>query len=227
MKTLFPIALSKRLWKPQPNNPQKTSPAGYLINHRDGPTGNPGIAFNYLMAGNGLFIEAENHLLKAANQISKARIAGLAPLTPSIHLPHGLLPSHMFHQGLSWQKSTPRTERYFAIILQDGRYRLVMPEQAGTQTAMAYTPQENTVAEFHSHGNLQAFFSSIDDRDEQGFQIYGVVGRTPNPVPQLALRVGIYGNFRVIRWQDVFDTPTAATQPINPGPDYHPAPSQR
>ena len=65
-------------------------------------------------------------------------------------------------------------------------YRLVVPPQAGTATRLAYQPPAGVVAEFHSHGSSRAFFSAIDDRDEQGFRIYGVAGRLDTPLPELA-----------------------------------------
>ena len=55
------------------------------------------------------------------------------------------------------------------------------PPQAGTATSLAYVPPAGVVAEFHSHGGSRAFFSATDDRDEQGFRIYGVAGRLDDP----------------------------------------------
>ena len=63
------------------------------------------------------------------------------------------------------------------------------------------------VAEFHSHGSSRAFFSATDDRDEQGFRIYGVVGRLNDPRPELRLRMGVYGHFAPVDWPHVFGGP--------------------
>ena len=94
----------------------------------------------------------------------------------------------------------------------DGRaYRLVVPEQEGTATRLKYTPPAGVVAEFHSHGSSRAFFSATDDRDEQGFRIYGVAGRLDTPRPELSLRVGVYGHFAPLDWSQVFGGP-------DPGP---------
>ena len=90
----------------------------------------------------------------------------------------------------------------------DGRaYRLVVPPQVGTTTRLAYQPTAGVAAEFHSHGSSRAFFSATDDRDEQGFRIYGVVGRLDTPLPELSLRVGVYGHFAPVDWPQVFDGP--------------------
>ena len=84
------------------------------------------------------------------------------------------------------------------------------------------------VAEFHSHGSSRAFFSATDDRDEQGFRIYGVVGRLDALRPELRLRVGVYGHFAPVDWSQVFDGPQPelrlmgeepeSTQDTNPTP---------
>ena len=70
------------------------------------------------------------------------------------------------------------------------------------------------VAEFHSHGSSRAFFSATDDRDEQGFRIYGVVGRLDDPRPELSLRVGVYGHFTPLDWPPVFDGPNPGVRLI-------------
>ena len=67
------------------------------------------------------------------------------------------------------------------------------------------------VAEFHSHGTSRSFFSATDDRDEQGFRIYGVVGRLDAPLPELSLRVGVYDHFAPVDWPQVFDGPNPAS----------------
>ena len=58
----------------------------------------------------------------------------------------------------------------------------MVPPQVGTSARPSHTgPPPGVVAEFHSHGSSRAFFSATDDRDEQGFRIYGVVGRLDAP----------------------------------------------
>ena len=83
----------------------------------------------------------------------------------------------------------------------------MVPPQSGTPTSLTYQPPAGVVAEFHSHGRHRAFFSATDDGDEQGFRIYGVVGRLHDPLPELTLRVGIYGHFAPLEWAQVFDGP--------------------
>ena len=83
----------------------------------------------------------------------------------------------------------------------------MVPEQEGTASSLKYTPPAGVVAEFHSHGRSRAFFSKTDDGDEQGFRVYGVVGRLDDPEPEMSLRVGVYGHFAPVDWPQVFDGP--------------------
>ena len=98
----------------------------------------------------------------------------------------------------------------------DGRsYRPVVPPQLGTATSLVYAPPTGVVAEFHSHGHSRAFFSATDDRDEQGFRIYGVAGRLDSDRPELSLRVGVYGHFAPVRWSQVFSGPSLDLRLMN------------
>ena len=109
--------------------------------------------------------------------------------------------------GAALVPGRPGQERLFAVRWDGDSYRLVVPPQAGTATRLAYVPPAGVVAEFHSHGSSRSFFSATDDRDEQGFRIYGVVGRLDTPLPELSLRVGVYGHFASVDWLQVFDGP--------------------
>ena len=102
-------------------------------------------------------------------------------MAEKVALTHGPIPAHLFELGLRWFQDAPDTERLFAVRWDGRTYRLVVPEQEGTATRLKYTPPAGVVAEFHSHGSSRSFFSATDDRDEQGFRIYGVAGRLEFP----------------------------------------------
>ena len=130
---------------------------------------------------------------------------GLAPVSEKLELAHGPIPAHVFELGLAWMLAALDTERFFALRWDGDAYRLVVPPQEGTGSSLSYHPPGGVIAEFHSHARHRAFFSATDDRDEQGFRIYGVVGRLNTPAPELTLRLGIYGHFAPLRWSQVFD----------------------
>ena len=180
---------------------------GYLVNHPAGLSGAHGIGYDYVLGSGGLYVQSESAHLTARAIVASCEVRGLAPVAEKVQLTHGPIPAVLFELGLRWFQDTPDTERFFAVRWDGDAYRLVVPPQAGTATRLAYVPPSGVVAEFHSHGGSRSFFSATDDRDEQGFRIYGVVGRLDALQPELSLRVGVYGHFAPLDWPQVFDGP--------------------
>ena len=180
-------------------------PVGYLVNHPGELSGQQGTGYDYVMAANGMFVQAESRDLTGRVRLSETAVRGLEPMTGRVHLPHGPIPRALLSQGIRWFGETPDRERYFLIRWQDDQYRYEIPQQVGGAASLSYEPAEGHVAEFHSHGGMGAFFSATDDRDEQAFRIYGVVGHLHQVTPRIALRLGIYGHFQELRLQDVFE----------------------
>ena len=180
---------------------------GYLINRPAGLTGGQGIGYDYVLGAGGLYVQSRSAHLVVRFLVAPGSVRGLAPVPEKLTLPHGPIPAYLFEVGLRWFQETPSTERFFAVRWDGDAYRLVVPEQAGTASSLTYRPPAGVVAEFHSHGKTRAFFSPTDDRDEQGFHIYGVVGKLDTSRPELSLRMGVYGHFGPLRWGQVFVGP--------------------
>ena len=183
---------------------------GYLVNQPSGLSGFHGIGYDYVLGAAGIYVQSESAQLTARVLVAPAVVRGLAPVAEKLALFHGAIPAQVFELGLGWMLSAPATERFFAIRWDGDAYRLVVPPQEGTGSSLSYQPPTGVIAEFHSHGSHRAFFSATDDRDEQGFRIYGVVGRLDTATPELALRVGIYGHFAPLEWSQVFGGPPLA-----------------
>lgn len=177
-------------------------PAGYLIRAKDGLHGVRGMFFDYVLAENGVFIEAEGPFFAARVPVAKGEIRGLAPMEPQLVLRHGLIPQHIFDQGLDSMLVDPRREQYVAVLFR-GEYELYVPEQEAGAASTRYIVADDTVMDLHSHGTMGAWFSDKDDKDELGLKIFGVVGHL-NGRPQVKLRVGIYGYHHPVSWDEVF-----------------------
>ena len=191
---------------------------GYLVNHPAGLSGVQGIGYDYVLGSGGVYVQSQSAHLTARVLVSPCQVRGLASASEKVHLTHGPIPAYLFELGLRWFQAAPDTERFFAVGWNGDAYRLVVPPQAGDATSLAYRPPAGVVAEFHSHGGSRAFFSATDDRDEQGFRVYGVAGRLDAPQPELSLRVGVYGHFAPVQWSQVFGGPDPGVRLVGEGP---------
>ena len=180
---------------------------GYLVNHPGGLAGVQGIGYDYVLGSGGVYVQSQSAHLTARVLVAPGEVRGLAPVAEKVELTHGPIPRRLFEKGLRWFQAAPDTERFFAVRWDGRAYRLVAPAQVGTAASLAYRPPAGVVAEFHSHGSSSAFFSATDDRDEQGFRIYGVVGRLDALRPELRLRVWVYGHFATLDWRQALGGP--------------------
>jgi PRTRC genetic system protein A len=181
---------------------------GYLVNTDAGPTGEKGIFYDYILAGNGVFVRAENALIKATISISEpVTIRGLPPLQQSVELKHGRIPGHLYELALSVFIADPRREQ-IVVVVWDGEYHLRVPVQQGTECSVHYETLPATVAEIHSHGMMSAFFSGTDNQNEKGLCLYGVVGNLDRLIPEINMRIGVYGYFEPLNFSEVFSVST-------------------
>lgn len=177
-------------------------PAGYLTNEADGVHGDRGLFYDYLLAQNGIFIEARSPLIFARVPIAAAEVRGLDPVEPKLELAHGRIPNHLWQLALNLLLANAHQETYLAVTW-EGEYRLRVPDQEQGNIAVKYSPLQNTVLDLHSH-TVKAFFSGTDDRDEQGLRIYGVAGNLTGHT-EVMFRVGAYGYFSLLKWEQVFE----------------------
>jgi len=179
-------------------------PAGYIFNTRDGPVGEAGLYYDYLAAENGVFIRAGNPLLRATVLISPAEIRGLSPLEERVELPHGKIPRYLYDLALASFIANSDREQYMAVTWED-RYHLRLPAQTRETSSVRYEQLPRVILDIHSHGYMRAFFSGTDDGDEQGLRLYMVVGRLDTLLPEVDIRVGVYGYFAPLTFEEVFD----------------------
>ena len=179
---------------------------GYLINHPGRLEGTRGLAYDYVLAGNGLFLESEGPLMAARVLVEEADVRGLAPLEPKLVLRHGKVHGSLWELALNVLIASSGRERYVAIVRRQDDYELRVPPQEQSAAGIAeYYRTPQTVVDIHSHpGTGEPHFSMTDDGDEIGFQVYGVVSNVAHGKPFVRLRVGIYGYWQEIPWSDVF-----------------------
>jgi PRTRC genetic system protein A len=179
------------------------TPVEYLV-ARDGPPARRGLAYDYVLGGDGLYVAAEGRYVKALIPVAPARVRGLPPLCPAVELPAGRLPQALWDQIVAVAADRPEREVLLAVRAELSGYRLIRPLQIGGALRVVYRPTADVLLQIHSHGAYSARFSATDDADEQGFGVYGVVGGLLDGRPQVALRVGVYGYFWPLAWEAVF-----------------------
>ena len=178
-------------------------PVGYLFNYQGGLEGERGVFYDYIIASNGIFIEAASPLIAARVPVAECEIRGLAPIKTRVSLTYGSIPQRFFDLALNIFLADPDREHYVAVTGSYG-YHFYIPVQDRNGSHVVYEVGEAIVLEIHSHGHMRACFSMPDDQDEQGLKLYAVVGKL-NATPVVKLRLGVYGYYMPLTWKEVFD----------------------
>ncbi len=178
-----------------------------------------GQLYSYLVAGNGVFVTASGPAVTVCFPIAECEIRGLPSLKPAFYLARPKVPANyvtkMLELSIANYDDGRKREALFHLIWleEEFRWRLDMPEQeaGGTSVKPLDDGPESSYAqaliEVHSHHEMEARFSTIDDADEQGFRVYGVLGEIFTE-PKLCVRVGVYGQFWEVPASEVFELPS-------------------
>ena len=178
----------------------------YLV-AREGPPPRRGLAYDYVLAGDGLYLVAENPWLSARVPVARCAVRGLPPLYPACTLRQGPLPQPLWEAIVQTGRALAAAGLEVVLLVRHdpvAGYRLALPPQRVGRTRVTYRPAGDAVLEIHSHHRYPARFSATDDADEQGLRLYGVIGRLDGARPEVALRAGAYGHWLPVPWEDVF-----------------------
>jgi PRTRC genetic system protein A len=184
---------------------------------RDGVPPLSGNAYDYVVAGDGLFVHASNRWLEVRVPVAGCDVRGLQPLGAACTLVHGKIPSALWHIVVRLLRQAHRggCELLMGVRFTDCGYDLVLPEQSVAPLAVEYTTEEDLVLEIHSHRGGAARFSETDDADEQRLRLYGVVGKLDDLRPSVNLRAGAYGHFLPLPWSAVFAGDEGVVSDVN------------
>lgn len=191
----------------------------HLLRELPGPPANASL-YEYLIAGNGVFLRGEREGLQVLIPVAPCEIRGLPTLTPYLKLAYPLVDQALVAEMLDQSQAAciaagaPR-EILFHLRWECG-WHLAVPAQ--DQTASSVTPigpaigssYETALIEVHSHHRLAPFFSRTDDADERGFRLYAVLGHIFTQ-PTLRVRVGVYGYYWSVPAQWVFELPDSVS----------------
>ena len=158
-------------------------------------------AYQYIMAGNGVFLRAENRFVSAIVPVAHCQIHGLPPLVRQIALKVPRLPEQlltaMVNDAGRMRASTGQLQETLYHVHHTGRAACVVkPRQKASSSHVASCSggEPDIVLDLHSHGSMPAFWSATDNIDEVGFRFFAVIGRL-DEAPEIRLRLGVYGYF--------------------------------
>ena len=171
----------------------------------------PNCLYAYIMAGNGVFLYAKRDDLEVLIPVSRATIAGLPLLEPFVNMPR--VPAILMRHILQASKQNLPNEILFWFNFDHDRqvWNVDAPVQV-CRPASAFPVDKSdplgikALIDLHSHARMEPFFSPTDNKDEQGFRIFAVIGKV-NEKPEIRVRVGVYGNYWNIPASSIFERP--------------------
>ena len=168
----------------------------------------------YVVAGNGVHLWAKRDGLEALIPVQPCAVCDLYPAQPFVRL-DGLprveagLAQQMLLRGSAAQRpedGTPVETLFFLSGHGSSGWHLWEPPQQQEPTRVAPIRElldmedyAGVLMEVHTHPqpDMPAFFSHIDDEEERGFRLYGVIGRIRRGQErieaEIRMRVVIYG----------------------------------
>lgn len=159
------------------------------------------LLFRYEKAGIGEFIVPVN---------KKFQVLTCANMTLTLSLPK--IPRCFLEETVRLFKSSPEKEMAVQIWYNKEEYKLVVPEVLDANKVSITTVYDTclfkkgffVVCDIHSHNTMPAFFSSVDNTDEIGTQLYGVIGNVDHDDVSVKFRVGCEGCFKELTVDEIF-----------------------
>ncbi|MGH9946432.1 MAG: hypothetical protein ACRD6X_04460 [Pyrinomonadaceae bacterium] len=180
-------------------------PTPKLVGHRIAANENDPIdaaLFEYLLAGNGLFVRASRIEFAVSLPLTKCRISGLPDASFGISWAMPQIPSSLWRSILrnaqqSHASSSFKEEVY--LIYWDKEFAEWQWKASGREHSWASTIADDTLPEYaegcielHTHPLGALHFSRADDRDELGkFRIFAILIDVHDK-PKIRFRCGVY-----------------------------------
>ena len=172
----------------------------------------------YIMQGDGVYERRKNRIGTFVTKIADANIPGLGDdLEIGWELTVPRIPVSLLGTAIAFFRKVYTMHRSEAFVqffydTDTNEYLLHCPKQSVSGASVKFdrdiefeTSARILVMEIHSHGNMGAFFSGTDDKDEKDDRFYGVVGKVTDFFPQMKLRLSMGGYITEVDIDDIFD----------------------
>lgn len=157
------------------------------------------LAYQYVLAGNGLFVRTETHFFEALLPIAPCTVRGLTPLRFHFRLKVPRIQECLLATTLADARRARRPDGGLNEVLYQFHHlghtvQVKKPPQRVTAVSVMMSGGSDpaVLCDLHSHGNMRAFWSQTDDADEQSARVFAVIGKLDKE-PEIRLRVGVYG----------------------------------
>lgn len=187
----------------------------YHVHTCDPLPANDALAYQYILAGNGVFIRAETRFFEALLPIAPCTVRGLEPLQHHFRLKVPRIPARLLDTVLTDARRARRpdggrpdsglNEVLYQFHHHGQTVQVKKPPQRATTVSVtaAGSGDAAIICDLHSHGNMRAFWSTADDADEQSARLFAVIGKLDTE-PEVRVRVGIYGYWMALSVTAVF-----------------------
>lgn len=182
----------------------------YHVHKQASLPANDALAYQYILAGNGVFIRAETSFYDVLLPIAPCTARGLARLTQHFQLKAPRIPAKLLNTVFVDARRARRADGGLnEVLYQFHHYGQAVQVKKPVQQATAVSVVTNRgdgrsiLCDLHSHGNMRAYFSQTDNADEQAARVYAVIGKLDS-VPEMRLRVGVYGYWQPLPVTAVF-----------------------
>lgn len=177
------------------------------------------IKYDYLLAGNGLFIRAKRKEFSVCLPLNRINVKGLSDVQSEIVWYRTRIPSRIWQEILvnarEGSDSAAFKEDVYVVYWHEQNSEWLW-KNIGKTRSYASTIADDSVEEYgeacleiHTHPPNSTHFSQIDDRDEQGkFRLFGILIDIHNPNPKIRFRCGIYDHFVQIPADDIGEMPS-------------------
>ena len=159
-----------------------------------------------IWAGNGIFRSVKRTEFAATVLHHAVNTPGLPELTQDFQLLVPQVPQDKVKKIIDRVNEHAALEQLFYLYWRGTSWEVIQPEQECTPSSCVSLEQfpEPAVIEIHSHGLANAFFSSTDDREENGCRISTVIGRNGECL-EINSRVCVHGLFALVDSSHVYE----------------------
>lgn len=164
------------------------------------------VMFEYLMAGNGLFVRGKRREFSVCLSLCRQIVKGLPVLESRIFWHKPRIPGSIWREILSDVRFrndfSEFKEDVFVVFWHEKsggwRWKRISRERQCASTIADDSVEEYGVAciELHTHPDGAIHFSRADDEDEKGkFRVFGILTDIYSNLPKIRFRCGIYDHF--------------------------------